>query len=342
MTSLVQSQPRNHYSGAINNVIVAGDRVLDRLSADQARQDYALQRLSGAVETLLQQTLNAQAPPSSPDDLFSTAAVEMQAGYVLIAAGKGDKNDFNGALENLRAEKSERSGDQVEPLLFDADLLKAPLESATDMAALNDFKGRASRTLDNMVQEADDVFFTAVGQFVKDFDQFWQSLKELVNTFAVNDNVNHVGAEAVISSLKRLAHVFQSDRLQEMLNRLKDMVKEFKLKDKVHEILEQVYGCEGTKDNIDNLMLSDAVNRTTLLAAGVRMAELSRQYCLVLKQVRRVMAIVSAMGGVLVLAGAAHYATLGLPVAYALVALATLLIGVTFAEARMRSIISSL
>ena len=344
MASLAQSQLRSHYSGALNNVLVAGDKVLDRMDADQEHQAYALDRLTDAIEILRQQTVAFTQQLSSPDDLFSAAAVEMQAGYVLVAAGQGDRSIITTALDNLRAEKRERATDQVEPLRFDVDLLKAPAESDTDQKALDDFKQRGVRTLENMVKEADDVFSSAVVQFEKVFDQFWKSFRELANAFAAaqDSGINRVGVEVVISSLKRLDEVFQSERLDEILAGLKDMVERFNLKDKMQQILESIFGYAETKKHIDSLMLSATVNRATLQAASIRMADLSRQYCSVLKQVRRVLTIVGAMGGLLVVAGAAHYATLGLPVAYALVALATLLIGLTFAESRMRQIIFSM
>jgi hypothetical protein len=108
-------------------------------------------------------------------------------------------------------------------------------------------------------------------------------------------------------------------------------------------LVAKAFGCKDTKEVIDRVKLGPTVNRVTLSSANARMAELSRQYVLLLDQVRRVLSVVAAVGGMLLLTGVAtHYAGPALPIAYALLALATILIGMNFAEVKMRGLIFSL
>jgi hypothetical protein len=334
-----------HYSQAIGNVIAAGDKVVDWLPRDQQYKSHAFDKLVEAVDELRLHTDKLEQPFSAPCDLFFEAAVQMQAGYLLIEAGRGiesgNNSGIHSALDNLRAEEMASAGGEVTAQMFEADLLLSPVEGMNDQSALDEFKSRAARTLDNMVTEAHEVLSSALDKFKDTFDEFYEALGKLVNSFSAREGADAIrtGVEKVLSSLNMVAGLLQNERIQQTIESLKEMVHGFDLQ----QLLAKTFGCRGTKEAIDSVKLSPTVNRATLNAAGARMAELSRQYVLLLKQVRRVLNVVGAVGGILLLTGvAAHYAGPALPVAYAVITLATVLIGMTFADARMRGLISSL
>lgn len=105
----------------------------------------------------------------------------------------------------------------------------------------------------------------------------------------------------------------------------------------------KAFAVNGTKIAIGEVKLGPTVNQATLMIAGARMAEFSRQYVLQLKRISRVLTVVGAVGGMLLLTGVAtHYVEPALPVVYALMALTTILIGMHFADGKMRGLISSL
>ena len=83
------------------------------------------------------------------------------------------------------------------------------------------------------------------------------------------------------------------------------------------------------------------MNRTTLRDAGKKMAELASRYVLLLKRARWVTRGIGIVGGLLIITGTVHVAALGMPIAYTVVAIATLLIGISFVRSGMEEIIAS-
>jgi len=334
------------YLVALNNVIKAADRFLewlDGLDRTNEEKAFALHKLSEAIEVLhaRSKALNSGAEDAAR---FLRAAGEMQAGYILVEAARvangGDRTGFRSALDGLRMERVEIS-DPISVFPFEKDLLQSGVLGSTDEQALKSFKDRAGRTLDNMVLEARDVISTAVEKFTNDLDSFVQELGELANSLSDKGATETVkaGIEKIVSGIKALAEFLKSDSLQEAIDYLREMTKHLDLE----HVLAKAFGCEVTKVTIGTLELGASVNRTTLSTADTQMVDLSSRYVLLLKYARRVLTAVGAVGGILVLTGvAAHYTALAVPIAYAVVALTTVIIGMNFAAHKMRGVIASL
>jgi hypothetical protein len=342
VSSSAQNSPS--YSQAIQTVIDSGNQLVDWLSRDQEHKTFALNNLTKAVDNLNTSAFALEGSPADVEQPFLKAAAEIRAGYLLIAAGRavetGDRTGIEQALAQLKAEKAGIDADGIGALFFEADLLQAPPEAATNEEALDIFKTRAGRTLDNMVTEARDVIAAAWAKFKDKLDSFIGELGELAKSFsATGTGVFRTAVEKVVSGLKSLAEYLKSDSLNDAIGYLKDMVKDFDLE----HILAIAFGSAHTKETIQGLALRPPMNRTTLKDAGVRMADVSSRYCKLLKAARWILTAVGVIGGFLVFTPAyVHYATLGIPIAYAVVAVATILIGMTFARSRMGGVIETL
>lgn len=334
----------NRYTKTIRNVIDAGKQVIQSLPEDQEDKDYAYEELLKVVEDLRIQTGKLEPRYSIFGNLFE-AAMEMQAGYLLVEAQRGiergDKGGIQRALNNLVAEQEASAGNPITDMKFEDDLLRPPARSRTAASALADFKKRAERTLDNMVKEAQEVLSSAIKELKETFDQFFKVLEKLMNSFspcggsiAITEAIGKI-----IGSLKKMAGLLKNQGLKQLLASLKEMVHSLDLE----ALVAKAFGCAGTKDAVAKLRLSSRMDVAKLHAAGARMAELSQQYVLRLKQMKRLLRVVGALGGVLLLTGVAtDYTELSLPVAYALIALTIILVGINFAEIKMRRLVANL
>jgi hypothetical protein len=331
------------YMLALNDVIKAAERFQQWLDKATEEKTFALHKLEEAIEVL---HARSKALNSGPDDAarFLRAVGEMQVGYVLVeaahAANGEDRTGFKSALDGLRMERAEIS-DPINLFPYEKDLLQSGVLGSTDEEALKSFKDRAGRTLDNMVLEARDVISTAVEKFKKDLDSFVEELGELANSISATGASETVkaGIEKIVSGIKTLAEFLKSDSLREAIDYLKEMTKNLDLE----HVLAQAFGCEETKATIYTLELGASINRTTLSIADTQMVDLSSRYVLLLKYARRVLTTVGAVGGILVLTGVgAHYSAMAVPITYAVVAIATVIIGMNFAAHKMRGVIASL
>lgn len=342
----MSSQVQNalSYSQAIDGVIASGDNLLSSLSRDEKDRTFELNKLVAAVDVLHAETLASKDSPSQAEMTFLTATSEMRGGYLLIAAGRavetGDRAAVQAALDPLRAERAEIDTGERLLLFFEADLLQTPAEAPTDDEALEAFKRRAGRTLDNMVLEARDVVNAALNNFKDKFGVFVDELGNLAKSFSTGGSgIIRSGVDKVLSGLKALMEFVKSDTFEEALDRLKEMVKDLDLE----HVLAKAFACDKTKQTIAKLQLQPARNKATLRDAGTRMADLASRYVDLLKNARWLLKAVGLVGGLLVITGvAAQYAALGVPIAYALIALATVIIGIHFARSGMGGVIASL
>jgi hypothetical protein len=339
-----EGQNSELYSHAIGAVIDAGTVFLGTDQQDKEDKILAAQNFAQAVNRLNAQT-SALHDASSVEGPFFQASADMQAGYLLVEVGRafetGDNTGVRAALARLNAESEEISAGKIAPLFFEADLLEGPTLSANNAEALRIFKQRTKRTLDNMVLEARDVIKVAVDKFKDNFDRFVSELGDLAKSFSAQGagGIIKAGLEKVISGLKTLAEFLRSDALKEAIGYVGEAIKDFDLQ----HLLARAFGCDRTKETVEKVELGPSVDRAALRDAGVSMAQLSSRYVLLLKRARWVLSAVGVVGGMLVLTGvAAHYAALSVPIAYAIVTVATVLIGMDFADKRMRTIIASL
>jgi len=187
-----------------------------------------------------------------------------------------------------------------------------------------------------MVLEARDVIAASADEFRNSFDSFADELGEMAKSFSAASAGSIVsrGLEKIITGLRLLGEILKSDALQQAIRYMRDVVKNLDLQ----HVLASAFGCSDTKDAISKLKLYSSANPESLRIADDHMAELSSRYVVLLKQARWVLAAVQAAGSLLVLTGI-HYAALGMPVAYAIVAVATVLIGIDFAHTRMHGLI---
>jgi hypothetical protein len=340
-----EGQNSKAYSKAIWEVIDAGTVFLGKDQGDQEDKLYAAQKFAQAVDKLSTQTITFHNASSVTEGPFVQASADMQAGYLLIEIGHavetGDNTGVRSGLARLKAENEEITTGQIVPLFFEADLLEEPTLSGSDEEALKIFKERAKRTLDNMVLEARDVIKAAVDKFKENFDRFASELGDLAKSLSAQGagGIIKAGLEKVISGLKMLAEFLRSDSLKAAIGYVGEAVKNFDLQ----HLLATAFRSESTKETIERIELRPPVDRAALRHAGVKMAELSSRYVVLLKRARWVLAAVGVVGGMLVLTGvAAHYAALALPITYAVVTVATVLIGMDFADERMRTLIGSL
>jgi len=332
-----------NYSETIQKIIDASGELIKHLPEDQpGKKKHAFQELADAVEDLRAPTAQMEQEGALSEGVFQ-AAVDMQAGYLLFEAQRGiecrDRAGIQRAVSNLVAEKKVSEGAPVTEMMFDADLLHPPGKEMTDASALADFKIRAERTLDNMVKEARDVLSIAIKQIKETFDKFSEALEKILHSFSASEGVITEGIKKIISSLQQMADLVKDKGLQRIIASLKEMVEGFDL----NALLAKVFGCERTKDAITELESRATAKNETFRGAATRMAELSREYVLRLKQMKRLLSIVGFLGGALLLTGVgAAYTQWALPVAYALIALTIIVIGIDFAEIKMRRLISSL
>jgi hypothetical protein len=328
---------------ALEDVIAAGDQLIHWLPETQEKREFALGKLLKAVDSL-DAELATQHETSDPERPFLAAAAEMRTGQLLVEAGRavetGEGQGVRESLTELKTEREELKAGRVVAFFFDSDLLQPPETASDNSQALEAFKTRATRTLDNMVTEARDVITGAVDKFKDRFDSFESELGELAKSFSSAGARGTIqkGVEKIVSGLKALAEFLKNDRLRDAIKYLRDMLGGVKLEN----ILALAFGCADTKKAITGLTLTAARNRQTMREAGARMADLASRYVLLVKRARWVMAAIGVAGGFLALTGvASHYAALGVPIAYAVVALATVLIGIVFARSLLPDLIAS-
>jgi hypothetical protein len=195
-----------------------------------------------------------------------------------------------------------------------------------------------------MVTEAGEVIHGALDKFASKFNEFVKELGELAKSFSSEgaSGVIKSGVEWIVSGLKSLGEFLKTDKLQEGADRLKELVGGGE-EGFLQRILAAAFGCAGTKAKIDALAPSASRSRERIEDAGRRMAELASHYVQLLKNARWVLKAIGVVGGFLILTGvAAHYAALATPIAYAVVALATVLIGMKFARSLVPELIESL
>jgi hypothetical protein len=342
------SSPTGAFSAALSNAIESTSQLKRWISADQERKTYALYQLSGSI----QQVLATSHPPESygSESSYFGAAIQMQSGYLLLQAQSALENNQRVHLQQAETYfTDERAASQGEGLVlrFEKDLqtFDERLAGAMDDKALLDyFQVRTVRTLDNMVSETKKVLSKALEQIKESYkglkdtvENFFESLGDLLMSFSsgVGDAVIS-GIEKIADGLNKMIDLLKIDGLKSIVAGLKEFVQGL---DADH-MIGNVFGCESTKTHVRNLKLSKFVDRAALERSSKSMAELSRQYVFNLQQMGRVSAIVSVVGGGLLVTGIApHYVGPALPVAHAVVALVILAIGVNFAERKMRAII---
>lgn len=283
------------YSKAIENVVVLGNQVIQSLSDDQNARDYAYRQLVQAVEDLGVQTARLNPEASVSGTLFA-AAMEMQTGDLLAEARKGINDGsvigIQRALNNLVAEQRASDGAPIADLKFEDDLLRPPRKSLTDATALAEFKKRAGRTLDNMVKEAEAVLTIAIREFKEKFHKFFEALDQLITSFSSNGGLME-GIKKIVGSLKKIAELLKNDGLKRIIASLKEMVDGLDLA----AMIAKAFGCANTKSAIAKLKVSSTINRKKLHGAGIQMAKLSREYILLLKQMKRLLGVIGIVGG---------------------------------------------
>ena len=339
----------SQYLQAVDRVIAAGDHLVDCLSSNVEKRTYALSMLVRSIDELQKHALGWPEFGSVYEQSFVRALVEMQAGCLQVSAGRaiesGDRSPIRAALSKLRGERADEDAARVAALFFDKDLLEFSSESDNDQSALAVFKSRAARTVDNMVEEARDVISTAAEKFKDAFPGFSKELGELSNSFAAQggNSIVKAGVDKIISGLKMFAEILHSELLQTAIDDLEEVIKESKLKLDFKSVLGKAFRAANTQHAIDKLELRPKLNQTMLKTAETQMAELSRRYVLLLKRARWVLLALATVGSMLVLVGAAAlYAAMTMPIAYAVVAVAVVLIGMHFADVELNKLISSL
>ena len=339
MSPATQDSP---YAVALNDVIAHGDQLVKSLPKSDADKLMALDKMTAAVEDLGART-NASGAGTDFERRFLESAAQMRAGCLLVSAANavqtGDSGDVRLSISSLKTEAAAISGGEAVVLKFEKDLLNAPVGAADDETALETFKSRAARTIDNMVTEASEVIGGAVKKFADKFREFVDALVDLSKSFSAEgpEGVIRVGLRKIADGLNAIGEFLKSDKLKDAIGDLKEMVKNFDL----NHVLAFSFQCDRTKQAIDGLKSSPSRTRQALEDSGKRMAETASRYVLLLNRARWIITAIGVAGSLLALTGvAAHYAALGTPIAYAVVALAVVLIGYDFAASRMPAIIA--
>jgi hypothetical protein len=333
------------YIGALDSALYAGDSFVAKLTLDEAARHRALNGLPEKFEWLGQTRQPLLDDLQGPEKELYEAAGEMQTGRILIvsaeaAIGRSTVIEVREAFHDLAISKKEVETGTSAPLNFLPDLLRRIEPAKTAGEALEIFKARAGQTLDNMVSEAHEILIDALEKFGKTFESFAKDIADLANSFSsdLSTGILKTGLDKIISGLKALAKILKSESLEAALDTVRDAIK-----GGLTTALSAAYGCPATKLQIQNLALTGAMSSESLASASNEMAALSSHYVGLLKQAKRMLAAIGVAGGILALAAASpHIAALGVPVAYAIVFVATVLIGIDYAKTKMQALIGSL
>jgi hypothetical protein len=155
------------YANSLGKVKVALQIVLDRLNKPQPQRDKAVEELSHAVEQWSNQVQElAVAAPDQGERDFLRAAAEVRAGQLVLVAAQaaeaGDEKALREKIGLVESEQQEAESGRLVARFFEEDLLNVSNRPTDADKALEQFKERSIRTLDNMVAETCDVVFAWV------------------------------------------------------------------------------------------------------------------------------------------------------------------------------------
>ena len=348
MTFENESRESELYQAAINDTIDAGKLFRKRLSNVPESQASALTELTTAAVRFSEAGSDFHGLEDAAERAFLQAAAEMQAGYLLIEASRamqaGDSADLREALATFKVEQTDISSRTVSVLLFDKDLTDKPPQSTSPEEALKVFQRRAKRTVDNMISEADEVIQDTVqklkDKFGKEFGEFAKDIGGLGASLSANatNAVPREAVEKIVSGLKKLGEFLHSDNRKEAIGLIQDS---FKLD--LRAVLYKSLSCDETKRLIEDVKLKPSMSLDRLNDANGRLVELCLDYVKLLKYARWILKAVVASAALLILTGVfAHYAALGVPIAYAIATVATVIIAIDYARVKMRDLVQIL
>jgi len=325
------------YANSLGKVKIALRIVLDRLNKPQPQRDKAVEELSHAVEQWSNQTQRlADAAPDQGERDFLRAAAEVRAGHLVLVAARaaesGDEEALREEIGLVESEQEEADSGHLVALFFEEDLLSVSTWPSDPEEALQQFKERSVRTLDNMVTETQDVISAAWEKFKSKFDDFVAALGDLAKSFASSGAGGwiHWGIEKIVSGLKALAEFLRSDSLNTAIDYLKQLGANLS----PEKMLAAAFHRDGTAQEINSVALKPSTTADQLNAAAQKLAGIATRFVNMMKQARWVLKAIGVAGGLLTLAGVtAAHAALAVPIAYAVVAAAVIIIGMDFADA---------
>jgi hypothetical protein len=325
------------YANSLGKVKVALQIVLDRLNKPQPQRDKAVEELSHAVEQWSNQVqeLAAAAPDQGERD-FLRAAAEVRAGHLVLVAAQaaegGDEKALRDEIGLVESEQQEAESGHLVALFFEEDLLNVSNRPTDPDKALEQFKERSIRTLDNMVKDTGEVVSLAWDKFKDKFDAFVDALGDLAKSFSSSGAGGWIrwGVEKIVSGLKALAEFLKSASLNTAIDYLKQLGANLS----PEKMLAAAFHRDGTKQDIENLSLKPSSTADQLNSTADKLAAIAGRFVNMMKQARWVIKAIAVAGGLLTLVGVtAVHAALAVPIAYAVVAAAVIIIGMDFADA---------
>jgi hypothetical protein len=325
------------YANSLGKIKIALQIVLDRLNKPQPQRDKALEELSHAAEQWSNQTQElATAAPDQGERNFLRAAAEIRVGQLVVvaaqAAESGDEKALREEIGLVESEQQQAESGHLVALFFEQDLLNVSNRPTDADEALKQFKERSIRTLDNMVTETSDVVSEAWDKFKDKFDAFVGALGDLAKSFSASVAGGWIrwGIEKIVSGLKALAEFLKSDSLGTAIDYLKQLGANFS----PDKVMADAFHRDGTAQDIQNLSLEPSSTADQVNSAAGELAAIATRFVNMMKQARWVIKGIAVAGGLLTLVGVtAVHAAAAVPIAYAVVAVAVIIIGMDFADA---------
>lgn len=320
-------------SDALSRVATEAQALAEAATEDISYRKFIFEKLQNAVDQLAKESRQSSSNAESlPESQFLQATADMRGAYLLMQAAKtvetGDPAPVKEALSQLQAEAQEQQAIQLN---FEADLLEQTNIPADAGDALKLFQERSVRTLNNMITDARDVISLVIDKFKDKFDDFIGALGDAAQSIAATGKPGLLqrAAEMAVSGLKSLAEFLKNDALQSAIERLREIVKGLKLED----VLAYAFQAKKTEAEFQEIKLRPTTTASVVNGVIQDLTDLAKRFVVLMKRAQWVVKAIPVIGGLLVFTGiGAHYAALGVPIAYAIVAAAVIIIGMDFAD----------